>query len=271
MEVTKKHFLLSLLLSSTCKSALPGPFIMMLKQGVKDTLLSRPLSVYGFYQTEAGTVLEFLFRVVGKGTLALSRLTAGDTVDVLGPLGRPFTVFPDRQRILLVAGGIGVAPLSYLAEHLCALSLHKETGTSGSKSPNITLYFGANTANALVSLPKIERHCSGLRLATIDGSAGFQGNVTDLLRHDLSSFRQNELCLYACGPNPMIRSLAEVLQPTSIPCQVSVEERMACGIGACLGCSLKVKREPEGWAYCQVCTEGPVFDIRDIIWNQTET
>ena len=115
-QVAKDHFVMSLLLTSTCDFALPGQFVMIRKQGVKDPLLSRPLSLYGVYQTETGIVLEFLYRVVGKGTLALSHLTVGDTVDVLGPLGKSFQVIPERNHVILLAGGIGVAPLSYFLE-----------------------------------------------------------------------------------------------------------------------------------------------------------
>jgi dihydroorotate dehydrogenase electron transfer subunit len=267
-QVAKNHFVLSLLLSSTFDSALPGQFIMIRKQGVKDPLLSRPLSLYGVYQTEVGTVLEFLYRVVGKGTLALSRLTAGDTVDILGPLGKPFEVIPDRNHVLFLAGGIGVAPLSYFLEYLS-----KNLDQNVPKQPDrsvlrkISFYLGATTALSLVGLDKIERFCSDVRISTDDGTAGFTGTVTELLERDLEGIDHHDLCIYSCGSAPMIRSLARILQPLSIPCHVSMEERMACGIGACLGCSIKVREAESGWAYCQVCVDGPVFDIKDLLWD----
>lgn len=267
-QIAKDHFVMSLLLTSTCDSALPGQFIMIRKQGVKDPLLSRPLSLYGVYQTEAGSVLEFLYRVVGKGTLALSRLTAGDTVDILGPLGKPFEVIPDRPHVILLAGGIGVAPLSFFLEYLVKNRDHfsgSNQDVSGVRK--IVFYLGATTAATLVGLAKIERFCSDIRISTDDGSTGFRGTVTHLLANDLEKIDHRDICIYSCGPTPMIRNLSEMLQPFSIPCRVSMEERMACGIGACLGCSIKVREAATGWAYCQVCMDGPVFDIKDLLWD----
>jgi dihydroorotate dehydrogenase electron transfer subunit len=268
LQIAKDHFVMSLLLTSTCDSALPGQFIMIRKQGVKDPLLSRPLSLYGVYQTDAGSVLEFLYRVVGKGTLALSRLTAGDTVDILGPLGKPFVVLPDRPHVILLAGGIGAAPLSYFLEYLAKTP--DQNVSSRQEIPSfrkITFYLGATTASSLVGLKKIECFCSDVRISTDDGTAGFAGTITKLLGNDLEKIDHRDLCIYSCGPAPMIRGLSQLLQPYSIPCQVSMEERMACGIGACLGCSIKVREPSTGWAYCQVCMDGPVFDIKDLLWD----
>lgn len=267
-EIAKDHFVMSVLLTSHLDSALPGQFIMMRKQGVKDPLLRRPLSLYGFFQTEAGTVLEFLYRVLGKGTLALSNLVAGDTVDILGPLGKPFQVMQDRPHIILLAGGIGAAPLSYYLEYLAkGWDLYGEKSQQQTGMRHITFYFGAATASALVGLPKIQRFCSDVRIATDDGSAGFAGTITELLHRDLTGFNQEKISIYSCGPTAMIKTLSQLMQSSSIPCYVSMEERMACGIGACLGCSIKVQQDPVGWAYCQVCTDGPVFNIRDLLWE----
>jgi len=268
VNVAKDHFVMSLLLASTCDDALPGQFVMVRKQGVKDPLLSRPLSLYGVYQTEAGTVLEFLYRVVGKGTWALSRLTGGDQVDILGPLGKPFDVMPNRNHLILLAGGIGAAPLAFFAEYLAKnLDRPEESNQDASSSRKVSFYLGATTADALVGLGKIERFCAEIRISTDDGSAGFTGTVTELLQKDLIGLDHRNLGLYSCGPAPMIRSLSRLIEPFAIPCQVSMEERMACGIGACLGCSIKVRDASLGWAYCQVCTEGPVFDIRELLWE----
>lgn len=268
LKIAEDHFVMSVLLTSTFDTALPGQFIMMRKQGVKDPLLSRPLSLYGVYQTEAGTVLEFLCRVVGKGTQALSRLTAGDTLDILGPLGRPFEVIPDRPHLILLAGGIGAAPLSYFLEYLSkGLDQDQVSKEDLSANRKITFYLGATTSSNLVGLSKIDRFCSDVRIATDDGTSGYAGTITDLLASDLGKMDHRDVSIYSCGPTPMIRSLSQLLQPLSIPCRVSMEERMACGIGACLGCSIKVRESDAGWSYCQVCTDGPVFDIKDLVWD----
>ncbi|HOO41570.1 MAG TPA: dihydroorotate dehydrogenase electron transfer subunit [Syntrophales bacterium] len=268
VNVAKDHFVMSLLLTSICKDALPGQFVMIRKQGVKDPLLSRPLSLYGVYQTDAGTVLEFLYRVVGKGTWALSRLTGGDQVDILGPLGKPFEILPDRNHVILLAGGIGVAPLSYFAEYLAKdLDRPEERGEETASARKVSFYLGATTAAALVGIEKIERFCTEVRISTDDGSAGFAGTVTELLQQDLAGLDHRNLCLYSCGPAAMIRSLSQLIESLDIPCQVSMEERMACGIGACLGCSIKVRDASLGWSYCQVCADGPVFDIKNLLWE----
>jgi len=266
-EIAKDHFVMSVLLTTHLDAALPGQFIMMRKQGVKDPLLRRPLSLYGFFQTEAGTVLEFLYRVLGKGTLALSRLVAGDTVDILGPLGKPFEVIEARPHIILLAGGIGAAPLSYFLEYLAKGLDRYGKNAQQAEMRRITFYFGAANASALVGLPQIQRFCPDVRIATDDASAGFAGTVTELLRRDLPEFDHAMTSIYACGPTAMIKSLSQLMQTSSIPCYVSMEERMACGIGACLGCSIKVRQESSGWAYCQVCTDGPVFNIKDLLWD----
>ncbi|MFA7683998.1 MAG: dihydroorotate dehydrogenase electron transfer subunit [Syntrophales bacterium] len=267
-QIAEDYLVMSVLLSTRLDSALPGQFMMIRKQGVQDPLLRRPLGLYGVFQTEAGTVLEFLYRVVGKGTTALSRLVAGDTVDILGPLGKHFDIMPERSHIILLAGGIGAAPLSYFLEYLVKhLDPSRERPIEKPETRKMTFYYGAETSSTLVGLEKIKHFCSDVRIATDDGSAGFKGTITDLLRRDLPRFDQNKTCIYSCGPTPMIRTLAQLLQPTSIPCRVSMEERMACGIGACLGCSIKVRDPSSEWAYHQVCSDGPVFDLRDLLWK----
>lgn len=266
-EVAKDHFIMSILLSTPCDYGLPGQFIMMRRQGVKDPLLSRPLSIHGFYQTEAGSVLDFLYRVVGKGTLALSRLSVGEKVDVLGPLGKPFTLTPECLQVILIAGGIGVAPLAFYAEYLSKNHLCASGEPLIVQQPIITFYLGAVTDSALLGLKKVQQYSHELKIATDDGSSGYHGTVTAMMEKDLDRWNPDTLNIFACGPNPMIKSLAEILKDFPAPCQVSLEERMACGIGACLGCSVKLKRGGIDWTYGQVCTDGPVFDIRDIIWS----
>jgi dihydroorotate dehydrogenase electron transfer subunit len=232
---------------------------MIRKQDVTDPLLSRPLSLYGVYQTEAGAVVEFLYRVVGKGTAALSRLAIGDHVSILAPLGEPFDLqFETKSHIVLVAGGIGIAPLTYLADYLLdAMATEK----------NLTLYVGAATAAALVGLKRIERFCTDIKIATDDGSAGFRGTITNLFQNDISDMDHENMIIFACGPHGMASHLAQIITPYNIPCHVSMEERMACGIGTCLGCAIKIRTPDNSWIYRRVCKDGPVFDIRDIMWD----
>jgi dihydroorotate dehydrogenase electron transfer subunit len=186
-------------------------------------------------------------------------MNPGSTLTVLGPLGRGFTVDPDVRQLLLVAGGVGAAPLAFL---LHDGSLPKTL--SGKRQ--ITAYLGAGTAELLTELNRFQGFCD-LRTATDDGSCGHHGNVTEMLALDLEGYDAKSTLILACGPGAMIRSLAFLLRDTGIRCQVSLEERMACGVGACLGCVIAT-REGEGkTAYRRVCKDGPVFDIGEILRN----
>jgi len=258
-EVVKDYFVLSILLHSSKCNARPGQFAMIRKQNVTDPLLSRPLGLYSVHQTEAGAVVEFLYHVVGKGTIAMSRLVVGDRVTILAPLGNPFDLhFESRSHIVLVAGGIGLAPLTYIADYL------SETMVANIK---LTLYMGASTAPALVGVKRMERFCSDIKIATDDGSVGFKGTITDLFQRDLPAMDHKNMAIFACGPSAMARQLARLIASYDIPCHISMEERMACGIGSCLGCAIKIRTPDNSWVYRRVCKDGPVFDIRDIVWD----
>jgi len=259
VEIAKSYFLLSILLRVSQCGAMPGQFAMIRRQGVRDPLLSRPLGLYGVYNTEAGTVIEFFYRVVGRGTTALSNLVVGDRINILVPLGNPFDLqFEPRSHVVLIAGGVGLAPLTYLADYI------SDTMPAVKK---LTLYMGATTASTLVGLKKIERFCTDTKIATNDGSVGFKGTITDLFQQDIPAMDHKNTVLFACGPYGMVRHLAQIITPYDIPCHISTEERMACGIGACLGCAIKIRTSDNSWHYCSVCKDGPIFDIRDIMWD----
>jgi len=259
IEITKNYFVLSILLRSSQCDAMPGQFAMIRKQNVRDPLLSRPLGLYGVYSTEAGTVIEFFYHVVGRGTSALSNLVVGDLVSILAPLGKPFDLeFAPRSHAVLIAGGIGIAPLTYLADYL------SDTVAAVKK---LTLYVGATEAATLVGLKRIERFCTDIKTATDDGSVGYKGTILDLFQNDLPAMDHENMVIFSCGPYGMVRHLAEVISPYDIPCQISTEERMACGIGTCLGCAIKIRTANNAWIYQRVCKDGPVFDIRDIMWD----
>lgn len=259
LEIAKNYFVLSVLLRSSQFDAMPGQFAMIRRQNVKDPLLSRPLGLYGVYKTEAGPVIELFYRVIGKGTSDLSHLVIGDLVNILAPLGKPFDLqFEPRSHVVLIAGGVGIAPLTYLADYLFDTM-------SGVKK--LTLYMGATTASTLVVLKKIERFCTEIKIATNDGTAGFKGIITDLFQQDIPAMDHENMVLFSCGPYGMVRHLAQVITPYDIPCHISTEERMACGIGACLGCAIKIRTADNSWQYRRICKDGPIFDIRDIMWD----
>ncbi len=263
-EVAAEHFLLSLELPLSFPEPTPGQFVMVRTSGGHDPMLGRPLGVYGFHRNPRHAVLDLLYRVCGKGTTLLSRLKHGDRLQILGPLGRGFDVAPGKKNIVLVAGGVGIVPLTYLA-------FHYSTPEKNAPGRKIVGYLGAQCCDKLVGHERLGMYCTDVKISTDDGSSGCCGLVTDMLREDLAAYRENDTAIYACGPTAMMRAVADILKDTDIPCQVSVEERMACGIGACLGCAVRIAGPGGGTVYKRACQEGPVFDIRDVVWDNGET
>jgi dihydroorotate dehydrogenase electron transfer subunit len=254
--VAPGHFLLTLGLPPLFATPQPGQFVMIRDPERGEPLLPRPLSVYGFHREEGRAILELLYRVAGRGTSLLSRMKSGAAMTVLGPLGQGFSLPCDVQKAILLAGGVGVAPLTYLlhAGYVQNVSLHKIP---------VTAYVGARTAELIAGMDRLKGFCD-LRIATDDGSAGYHGLGTDYLRSELGGCVPRATMLYACGPAAMIRSLGFIARESAFRCEVSLEERMACGIGACLGCAVAVKDGQGGRAYRRVCHDGPVFNLHEI-------
>ncbi|MBL7124498.1 MAG: dihydroorotate dehydrogenase electron transfer subunit [Dehalococcoidales bacterium] len=222
--------------------AKPGQFVMV-RCGEDDELpLRRPLSVH---QTD-GDKLALLFNVVGNGTYWLSKRQKGNTIDLLGPLGNGFSINPDSNNLLLVAGGNGIAPLYFLAQE--ALK----------KRCSVTLLYGTADRNRCSIPPQIK-----LVSATEDGTVGYRGKVTDLLPQYTGRADQ----VFVCGPLGMYKEMyskrEELLKDK--PTQVSLEVRMGCGLGVCYGCTVKTKSGLK-----QVCKDGPVFNLDDIIWDELD-
>ena len=257
-ETVRGHFLMVLKVSASFREALPGQFVMVRMKNSDDPFLSRPFSIYSMHSRNGDTFVEILYKVVGKGTEAFSKLREGDVLNILGPLGRGFEVPSTCKKIVLIAGGVGIAPLSFLAER-CKEDI---------SSAGIICYMGAGSSEALVDLDRIEKICSVVKISTDDGSRGYHGLVTELFRRDMELYTDNDSRIYSCGPNPMLRSLHKVLKGRPVSCQVSLEERMACGIGACLGSVVKTKSGGADGGLVRVCKEGPVFDINSVDFSE---
>lgn len=203
-------------------------------------LLARPISIC---ETDKllGT-LRLVFQIVGKGTQLFSRLAKGDSIRVLGPCGNGYSL--KEGSALLVGGGIGVPPLLETCKKL-----------KGEK----TVVLGFRSGSFLAD--EFEKYNARVFVATDDGSIGFKGNVVELLKaQDLSAD-----VIYSCGPKIMLKFLSQWAEGKNIECQVSMEERMACGIGACVGCAVKIK-DGDDWIHKKVCKDGPVFDSREVVW-----
>ena len=224
------------------RRAKPGQFVEIKVSDTPEPLLRRPFSIHRV----AGAHLEVLYAVVGKGTEILSQRKKGAHLDVIGPLGNGFTV--EKGQAIIVAGGIGVAPLVFLAE-----KLHKDCPT---------VLIGAKAKSQILCEKEFkDLHCS-VTIATDDGSRGFRGRVTGALENLLKTHNSRLTTLYACGPKPMLKEVSRIARAHKMRAQISLEEHMACGIGACLGCVVKTTQ-----GYKRVCKEGPVFEAKAILWH----
>ncbi len=238
-------------------------------------LLRRPFSLAGRIEKADGAVLEVILRDVGRGSHWLAARQVGDTVGVLGPLGNAFTWSDDMDVAILVGGGVGVPPMIYLTE-----ALHR----AGKRA---IAFVGATSANLLpvsisddvqpsaVGCPalcvrELAHWGAETVVSTDDGSAGFQGFVTDALWRWVDQGRVDpaKAAVFTCGPEPMMQAVAEGAIQRGMSCQVAMERKMACGMGTCQSCVCKVHSDvPEGFEYKLVCTDGTIFDGRDLIWQ----
>ena len=239
-EIIPGIYLLWLEAPRIASQAQPGQFLMV--RCGEDTLLRRPVSIHRV----DGSRIALLFAVVGRGTEWLSKCQAGDTVDLLGPLGNGYEIHPDAHNILLVAGGIGIAPLRFLVD--VALQQGKQ----------VTLLIGESTAARLYPRALLPSAVAVV-VTTEDGTAGKKGMVTGLLPGCSNQADQ----VFACGPLPMYQTMAQMPELKTRPVQVSLEVRMGCGRGLCYGCTLKTRSRLK-----QVCTDGPVFNLDDVLWNE---
>ena len=241
-EVMPGVYLMWLESPEIASTAMPGQFVMV--QCGDETLLRRPLSIHKVDDKKTGLAL--LFTVAGKGTHWLSQCKTDDYVDLLGPLGNGFYVNLNSQNLLLVAGGIGTAPLGFLAQ--------KAAG----KGYSLRLLYGAATASQLYPMQSLSPEIE-MVTATEDGTAGRKGMITDLLPDYLDWADQ----VFACGPLPMYKTMAQIPELRNKSVQVSLEMRMGCGLGFCYGCTVKTKSGLK-----QVCKDGPVFDLKDVLWEE---
>jgi dihydroorotate dehydrogenase electron transfer subunit len=228
------------------KHAGPGQFINIRVSDTYDPLLRRPLSIHGVN----GTKIKIFYKVVGKATEILARKKKGELLDIIGPLGNGFAYGKrktENGKQILVAGGMGVAPLMFLAERL--------------KKTTIQVLVGARTREELLCVNDFKQAGCLVNVATDDGSAGFKGRVSDLLKQLLQEAQFRPQTIYACGPRLMLKAVADMANEHALATQLSLEEHMSCGIGACLGCVVETKSGLK-----RVCKEGPVFAAKELAW-----
>lgn len=250
-EIAKGFYRMRIASSYLAGYSRPGQFVEVRCSQETDPLLRRPFGIHRVI----GAGIELLYEVVGRGTDALSQKKPGETLDIIGPLGNGFDLglaTRERQRpAILAAGGNGVAPLFFLAEEL--------------KRKNIKIHvlIGGRSKSHILCEKEFKKLGAKVVITTDDGSRGFKGLVTNPLLTALSADDSRPSVIYACGPTGMLKAVSRLAYSSGIPCQVSLEEHMACGVGVCLGCPVKVKTDSR---YKMVCKDGPVFDAGEIIW-----
>jgi len=268
-NISLSHFKMVLKIDGLKDKVKPGQFFHLRPGSDYDPLLRRPISVHRI--GSKSNIIELLYKIEGKGTQLMSRRSKSTYIDVIGPIGNGFKVPKTQSNFILVAGGMGVAPLVALCDDLARF-----------RKRTITVIIGAKTAELITCTREFQEVGAKVIVVTEDGSMGKKGLATSVLEDVIERFDVRktasaitskkaprltigsyvpEVGLYACGPIPMLKSVAVIAKYYGIQTQASLEERMGCGVGACLGCAVKTKK-----GYERVCVDGPVFNIEDLEW-----
>ncbi len=301
-EVAEGYFRLSLECPEVAVKAVPGQFVMLRVGNSYDPLLRRPFSIHRIIK---GSGIEILYKIIGKGTGMMAHIKAGEVPSLIGPLGNGFSINGEFGEALVVGGGIGAAPLLALAD---GLRKSRELGVGSREKRRVTVFLGGRSKDDILCVEEFKVLGAEVQIATDDGSLGHKGFVTELLENYLSSHSSlltpHSSLVFSCGPHLMSKRVAEIAKKYNTPCQVSLEAHMACGVGACLGCVIKVRSSefgvrsktdlelnsqlpaPNSQLSCgcdsesvpcdtqlpessfkRVCMEGPVFNAEDVLWD----
>jgi len=250
-QVASGYHLLEFDCPQIAAAARPGQFVHIRVTSSWEPLLRRPFSV--MHTNEAEGSFQVLMRTVGRGTQMLAEAQPGTKFHIMGPLGNGFKLPGPEGEVVLIAGGIGVAPLIFLATAMRKPSSYRY----------VRGLFGAHSADDLCCWQELSGVCDEFSTVTDDGSVGEQGMVTDLLGPQLE---RGAGCVYACGPALMLAEVAKQCRAAEIPCYVSMEQRMGCGVGACLGCVIPTHASGTQ-RYQRVCKDGPIFDAEVVDWE----
>ncbi|MDH5784270.1 MAG: dihydroorotate dehydrogenase electron transfer subunit [Chromatiales bacterium] len=264
------QYILRVKAAKIAAKAKPGSFVHIQVDAQRP--LRRPISIMRV-DARAGWV-EMLYKVLGEGTRLLAKREVGEKLSIMGPIGRPFVPHMARRRPLLIGGGVGMPPMIFVADALREVAgayepfiiLGSEVPFPFKAEPSKIMVPGIPN-EVIAAMPLLEDWGFASRLASLQGYAGcFEGYVTDLARHwldALSEEQRKEVEIFSCGPHPMLEAVAKLAKEYHIPCQVSMEEFMACGVGGCAGCVVEVQTD-RGPAMKRVCVDGPVFDAREV-------
>jgi dihydroorotate dehydrogenase electron transfer subunit len=244
------YYRLTVLAPEVAAFAKPGQFIQIRVSASEcnDPLLPRPISI--FHIDEATNNVSVIYKVIGRGTSMLAGLKSGELVEVLGSIGNGFMLHADARNLALIAGGVGMPPLFCFAEYLRRSNV----------DCRISLFYGGRGNGDLLELDRWTQTGVKLYTATEDGSHGHHGLVTEVFSEE--HHREKFDFIAACGPQPMLQAVQKIALAEGITGQLSLEAHMACGVGACLGCTCKTNQ-----GYKRVCADGPVFLLQEVVWS----
>ena len=248
------YFLLTFDSPAVSALARPGQFLMIKVSDEPYPLLRRPLGIHSRKDKTIGV----FFKVAGAGTALLARKTPGETIDLLGPLGKGFSVDPclAGKSVLAVGGGRGIAPLYFLAWELRALGA------------SVKILYGGRTKDDIPLADKLRAEGFDFALSTDDGTVGRRGLVTELMEDELKAGGGSPPALVcACGPDPMLQAVTRIARDKRLPAELSLESRMGCGFGACWGCVQRIRRDGKA-EWIKICEDGPVFPAESVVWEK---
>ncbi len=258
-QLAKDTFRVTLDAPQLAAAALPGQFFMLRISGANDPLIGRALALF---DREAG--LELVYLVKGKFTTRLARMSPGQMVDVIGPLGNGFSNTP-IDHLIMVAGGIGQTPFLALGREALGRQSFGQPPRPNGYAKRVSFCYGVRTAEYLAALDLFEQAGIAVHIATEDGSIGAPQRVTGPLEKLLLEETGLTTRVVTCGPEPMMEAVSRVASKYDVPCEVSLETPMACGIGICFTCVAKIGCEAD-WDYKRTCVEGPIFNANEVVW-----
>lgn len=267
--IARDTYLLRLAAPELARTIEPGQFVMIRPNSGCDPLLGRPFALYDVARDDRRPpyAVDIVYLILGRGTAALARRPVGERLFVWGPLGHGFGPPPSAAgRIAFVAGGIGQTPFLSLARWWQGSAAY---GTAPSVAPrsdlSIALYYGVRSRDLLAGVEDFQRAGVDVRIATDDGSTGYQGYVTDLFARDITSGPMPTKVV-GCGPHPMLSALSRIAAQHNLDCDVSLENHMACGFGACFSCVAPIRTADGAVDLKRVCVEGPIFPVETVVF-----
>jgi dihydroorotate dehydrogenase electron transfer subunit len=252
--LAKDIYLLTLYAPGIVGNSRTGQFVNLQVPRDGSRILRRPISI-SRVNRDAGT-MDLVVQVLGGGTRRICDIEADERISIVGPQGNGFTRFTKAKSLWLVGGGVGIAPLFMAAEEY---RIHNPNG-------RLSVFLGYATGEKAYYDHTFDTYADEVMIATEDGSLGHKGYVTPLMEKAIVEGQVPSLAL-ACGPTPMLKAVQGIVNAKGIPCQLSLEERMACGIGACVGCVCRIGT-PDTWEYKRVCSNGPVFDSQEVLFDE---